>query len=396
MKNRKINIKYFAPFFISEVDHGSNFTQGMYMGGAETHAATLARGMAREHTVTVIANRLGNQPRAEAYDGLNVRRYRARVILGDIADPWAPGMLLEILRERPHIIHCHHYMHFSSFVGCIVGKLIGVPIVISHHGLRSQGRRFLRLKEWLIGRSNIRWASAILLPSQAARQELDKLGAAEEKLRVIYHGIDTERFVPLDVVEEHPFTLLFVGRLESSKGLFYLIEAMKTLVGQGLNIRLKIVGRGSEYNTLTELCRRYSLDQNVQFLGYVEDDELPEVYATSDLFVHPSLYEKGHFTEVFGLVLAEAMACGLPVLSTRNGGLAEVVLEGKNGFFIEQRNSGDIAANIKRLYERPDLLKEMARFCVEDAKTRFSNRKMIIQTEALYWELTQRPEGQDR
>ncbi len=115
-----------------------------------------------------------------------MRRYPKWIVLDDIADPISISIFLDLFRERSDIIHAHHYMHFTTFVACVIAKLTRTPVLFTHHGYRSRGRRFLRMKEKLIGGANMRMADRVLAPSRSAKQEILDLGVDEGKVLVAY------------------------------------------------------------------------------------------------------------------------------------------------------------------------------------------------------------------
>jgi len=185
-----------------------------------------------------------------------------------------------------------------------------------------------------------------------------------ETLSLIPHGVDTDRFYPRD--ESHPAvspektSVLFVGRLASRKGVSRAIESMATLRDE--DIELLIAGTGRHEKRLKQLAQDYGVAENVTFLGFVLDDELPVVYSAADIFVFPSRYEG------FGLVFLEAMACGTPVVGTPVGGIPDIVEDSRTGFVVDH-SVEDISETLRRCHENPTLLEEMSENAAVKAKT---------------------------
>ena len=155
--------------------------------------------------------------------------------------------------------------------------------------------------------------------------------------------------------------LLFVGRLEERKGVQYLIEAMKDI-----DAILVIVGRGTYETELRHQAKKYG--NKVQFLGGKTHTELKTIYASSDIFVAPSITMKTGEQEGFGLVILEAMASGLPVVATNNGGIPDIIKDGINGFLVEEKNSDSIAEKVNRMFNNQELFDSICEQSLETVK----------------------------
>ncbi|PKP59290.1 glycosyltransferase family 4 protein, partial [Candidatus Atribacteria bacterium HGW-Atribacteria-1] len=134
--------------------------------------------------------------------------------------------------------------------------------------------------------------------------------------------------------------ILSVGMLEEIKGHEYLIKAMKKVIDKEKDVLCIIVGSGQLKSKLQRLINDLNLNDYVKLVGAKQHDEIPLWMNASDLFVLPSLNES------FGIVQIEAMACGKPVVATRNGGSEEIVVNEKLGYLVESKNSDDLAEKI--------------------------------------------------
>lgn len=167
---------------------------------------------------------------------------------------------------------------------------------------------------------------------------------------VIPNGVDTEQFSPA-VGRQRGTQILCVSRLVGRKGVQFLIEAMPEICRVVSGATLTLVGSGKEEANLRELAGRLGIEQHVQFLGAVEHRDLPEIYRRADLYVQPSFYEGMSNT------ILEAMACGLPIVSTAEGGVEEL-LKGN----AERPPYGDakaLAVIIGGLLQHPERCAEM-------------------------------------
>jgi UDP-glucose:(heptosyl)LPS alpha-1,3-glucosyltransferase len=161
-------------------------------------------------------------------------------------------------------------------------------------------------------------------------------GVREERMAVIYNGVDLERFSPRNTkwrdtvrrglgIPEGSRLLLFVGSGFERKGLGVLVKALSLLKGE--DIRAVVIGKGDE-SRYRDLARQYGVPGGLTFLGARQDIE--QFYAAADLFVLPTFYDP------FSNATLEAMASGLPVITTRNNGVAELIEEGREGHVLEK------------------------------------------------------------
>lgn len=157
-----------------------------------------------------------------------------------------------------------------------------------------------------------------------------------------------------DTIQNDTVTLLYVGRLAHEKGLDYLIYAIANLVHEGFKVKLLIGGEGPEREKLESLSRELGLDTTIEFLGFIPfGKELDEIYIMSDIFVLPS------FSEGAPKVLLEAMAKGLPLISTDVGGVSDIIKDEENGILIQPRSSEAIAHAVKRVTKESKLRKKL-------------------------------------
>jgi spore coat protein SA len=175
-----------------------------------------------------------------------------------------------------------------------------------------------------------------------------------ESASVVYNGADSSIFYPASDNRDHQrrVRVLFAGRLVENKGVHILLDAMKLLEQQGVELDAEIVGStafglGKE----TAYSRRLKIFKpaNVAFLPYQSGAALGDLFRRADMFCSPSLWD-----EPFGLVNVEALACGLPVVSTDGGGAREIFADG-GGILVERGSVVQLACALRRLAEDRDL-----------------------------------------
>jgi glycosyltransferase involved in cell wall biosynthesis len=221
---------------------------------------------------------------------------------------------------------------------------------------------------WFRLGAKVESAAFVVCISDFARSQLMALVSAEhwDKLTVVHCGVDTEALRPGSsngARAEGPVVVLCVGRLVPVKGQLVLLEAVGELVGAGLDLRLTLVGAGPMRDALARRAQRLGIEDRVELTGPVGHPEVLQRIGSADLFCLPS------FAEGVPIVLMEAMALGVPVLSTRVMGIPELVEDGVSGLLVAPGSRDELAAGLRRLIDDAPLraaLGRAARRRVED------------------------------
>jgi glycosyltransferase involved in cell wall biosynthesis len=189
----------------------------------------------------------------------------------------------------------------------------------------------------------------VITVSQCSKNDIiEDFKVAPEKFEVVYNGVDLEQFAPLPDVLRQPFRIMATASADIPlKGLSFLLEAVASLEETFPDICLTVLGKPKPNGPTESLMKDLGIAGRVQFVKGVTTRQLQLLYAKASLAVVPSLYEG------FGLPVAEAMACGVPVISTTGGALPEVV--GDAGILVPPGDAAAIAAAIKDLLLNPDL-----------------------------------------
>jgi glycosyltransferase involved in cell wall biosynthesis len=224
-------------------------------------------------------------------------------------------------------------------------------------------------------------SDALIAVSKYTVDELTELyGINKEKIHVIYNGVDINKFKPkLNKIElrqefgleDRQKVVLFVGRLYHRKGLEVLLHSIPAVLQEFNDVKFAISGTGfkEKKESLRKLAKILKIEDSVLFLGYVPDEKLPDLYAASDIFVLPAIYEN------FPFAILEAQATSIPVISTKVGGIPEFLTDNINGFLIEPGDSTQLTERVLTLLRDPKLAKKMGE----------CGRKMI--EEKLSWSL---------
>jgi starch synthase len=193
-------------------------------------------------------------------------------------------------------------------------------------------------------------ADVITVPSSAARQSFIDRGFAADKVALLPYGVDLDRFHPAGDPATDSFDMLFVGGVNLRKGIPYLLQAYQALAHPRKSLTIAGI---AEEPVLQEMRRRGLLTPEVRIVGHVPQPELKTLMSRSHLLVLPSV-EEG-----LALVMAQSMACGLPVLATVPTGAANLFDDGQEGFIVPERDSKALADRMQRLCDEPALATRM-------------------------------------
>jgi len=229
-------------------------------------------------------------------------------------------------------------------------------------------------------------SSKITFHSRASSLFFRSLGAPQDRFEYIPSGLDAQRFSTAQITpakdvfssSEDTTRLLCVARLHPYKGIRFLLDAMAISIRQGLQLELRVIGRGGLEATLREKVRQLHLDNAVSLLTVpIPNDRMPSVYPACDIYVQPSVVEP------FGTAVAEAMASGKPVIGSKVGGIQDLVSDGETGLLVPPGDSAGIAKAIRTLAMDPSLRLNMGFAARERANSVFDYRVQSRQYEAL-------------
>ena len=212
----------------------------------------------------------------------------------------------------------------------------------------------------------------VLVLSEYIREFVLELGWPEDRVEVDRLGIDLEMFpyrAPRVDTGSGP-VILSVSNFQPKKGLVYLVRAFAQIAARHDGARLRLLGGGEEEARVHAEVERQNLEGCVEFLPPVPYADLPAVYGDADLFCLPSVMSTDFDLDEISMVIVQAMACGLPVVTTHHAGIAEIVRDGVNGMLAEERSAESLADALDRLLAAPDRwpsVAEAARRTVEES-----------------------------
>jgi glycosyltransferase involved in cell wall biosynthesis len=274
-------------------------------------------------------------------------------------------------RLRADVVHTHNTRPLL-YAGP-AARLAGVRRVIhTRHGQRFGAARH----ETAAFRLASRTANYVVCVSHDSARIAAAEGIAERRIRTLWNGIDVSRFRAATPGGDGP--VLAVGRLSAEKDFPTLLRAAAIAVRTAPSFRLEIAGDGACLTDLRRLVEELDLGDAVRLLGQVRD--IPALLARGSIFTLASL------TEGVSLTILEAMATGLPVVTTRVGGNPEVVAEGETGLLVPPGDPAALAAALLELWQNPNRREAMGRAGRRRVEECFEVRKVIAAYEALYLE----------
>jgi glycosyltransferase involved in cell wall biosynthesis len=257
---------------------------------------------------------------------------------------------------------CRILFVFSQFSGagflekgtmCIVGKMLRMRVTIA---FRSDFI-FNPWAAWFV-RAVCRSCDCIMVQSTELANRLHEFyGISHEKIETVESWIDTDVFCPVEHPDLPKITLLFLAWYERVKGLYVVADATWQLHQQGTPVRALFYGQGSQSEGIREHVRSLDPDGNIlQVHGWISAEDKLKVLQQADIMVLPTEHREG-----FPNVLLEAMACGIPVVTSPAGGIPAILRDGVNGLFVPPRDASALAEAVQWMIDNPDKRREMGR-----------------------------------
>lgn len=287
------------------------------------------------------------------------------------------AVILVAYLKKDKIDHIHNHLGDNSGnVTLFASLLSGVPFSISIHGPHI----FFEGGSWAL-KEKSHYAKFIACIGDFCRSQMMLHADIKDwsKLKIIRCGIDLSKFdyrKPSEKIE----SLVYVGRLDSEKGLPILFSSLSLLKSKGLDFKLSILGDGKDRGFLESLAVSEGLANDVEFLGFVNQKTIAEYLNKSDVFVLPS------FAEGIPVALMEAMAIGIPVVTTYVGGIAELVIDGETGFIVYPANVSALACAIEKYIDDPEMAKVISLAARRKVEKEFNTIEQIDKLSQLFSE----------
>jgi glycosyltransferase involved in cell wall biosynthesis len=301
-------------------------------------------------------------------------------------------MLFSILKgQNFDLVHTNGY--FADIIGVPASRLLGIPHIATCHGFISNDRNLKNYNKLDI--MALRFTKRIIAVSEGIKNDLISSGVKRQQVIVLQNAVelsmDDNMFLKhRDYVRnkyhirKDEIVLGYIGRISEEKGLRYLMEAGSKLIHSGVPLKIMIVGDGPQKIEMEKFAQQAGLQNKVIFAGFQKDIEtwLPSM----DVFVLPSL------TEGTPMALLESMACGIPVIATRVGGVPKVIESGINGILVDPADPVKLYKELKIVLNNHSLRKRMAQKAIDTIKKKHSINDWCRKIEGQYNFLAQKKE----
>ncbi|MFH1858159.1 MAG: lipopolysaccharide heptosyltransferase II [Candidatus Omnitrophota bacterium] len=351
----------------------------LHVGGAERGTVELARGLVAAGHRSIVISGGGDLVRFLELAGSQ----HYTLPIGE-KNPWTIFRMVKqvcriIEKEKVDLVHARSRV--PGVIALLACRKTFRPLVTTCHGYYRKN-----FFAYCMG-----WGKRVIVSSQAiGKHMVEDFEVSPERLRLIPRGVDLDVFTyrtPRRLSHEE-LTIGMIGRISPIKGHVDFIQAISRVVRVFSKVKVLIVGdappeRIKYRQELELLVKRLGLHQTVEFVGISQD--IPNLLKEMDLLVFPSRTK-----EAFGRVVIEAGACGVPVIASRVGGVAEIIEDGKEGLLVPPADPLALAEAILRMLKDPSLARTCAKNLRERVEGHYSLQQMIDQTLSVYEEALQR------
>ena len=336
-----------------------SFFPPTWLAGTEIATYYMAEYLAqRGHEVHVITSLDEGLPEESYEKGFYIHRLpRTKIRFAGAFIFWA-DIVRVIEKISPDIVHAQS---LGTGVPALVSKkLLKIPYVVWGQGSD------VYLPDWftkLTSKTIIKNAGSAIALTEDMKRAMQAM--YDRDIAIVPNGIDLKEYIselPVQNVEGAEKRILFVGRLHPVKGVQYLLQAMQMVHEEVPGAKLILVGDGEERESLEKLTDSLGIRECVEFVGGVPHEKIPDYMHHADVFVLPSL------SEGFGIVNLEAMACGLPIVATRVGGIPDIIEDGTNGYLVDTMNQEQLAEALLKLLQDEKLRRDISGNNREKAK----------------------------
>ena len=250
------------------------------------------------------------------------------------------------LKKNFDLIHCHDWITINA--GIEIKRRTGKPLVFTVHSTEyDRTVNIYPLNSIVeVEKRGIQKADLVITVSKQMKQQLiERYGADEKKIKVIYNGINASKYVGL-TQKERKNIVLFLGRLTDQKGPYFFLNTAKKVLEKKNDVTFVIAGQGDKLPELIKQSIYLGIGDHVLFTGYLSEEEINYAYAMADVYVMPSV------AEPYGITALEAVASGTPIIISKNAGVAEEI---KHCFKVDFWDTHEIADKILGILNYPVL-----------------------------------------
>ena len=355
-------------------------------GGMSVYVQQISKYLSENHSVTVVTGE-----KADSFTDKNLEFISLDIFESELNVEDKEIYLQEFKNKLEDsvdlnsfdVIHAHYWL--SGLVAKEISNELNIPFIFTSHSLGifldGYNKERVDCEKIVMTSTNLVTASSVFETMLIA----DTYKIDENKIKKITPGVDRKIFIP-DLSVEKENIILSIGRIQEQKGQLQTIEFLNNFKKIQNDFKCYFVGgpsgkHGNEYlHELKQTINDFNLDKHVEFLGDLPQTEIIELFKKAKLLIHTSKFE------TFGLVAIEANTMGVPVLTTNNGSLMEIIENNKNGYLSENLIDSNVNNFVNNLFNNVTKYEEIHLSCIEKSK-KYDWMKTANELESLYQQL---------
>ena len=355
-------------------------------GGMSVYVQQISKYLSENHSVTVVTGEKADSFTDKNLEFISLDIFESELNVEDkeiYLQEFKNKLVDSLDLNSFDVIHAHYWL--SGLVAKEISNELNIPFIFTSHSLGifldGYNKERVDCEKIVMTSTNLVTASSVFETMLIA----DTYKIDENKIKKITPGVDRKIFIP-DLSVEKENIILSIGRIQEQKGQLQTIEFLNNFKKIQNDFKCYFVGgpsgkHGNEYlHELKQTIKDFNLDKHVEFLGDLPQTEIIELFKKAKLLIHTSKFE------TFGLVAIEANAMGVPVLTTNNGSLMEIIENNKNGYLSENLIDSNVNNFVNNLFNNVTKYKEIYLSCIEKSK-KYDWMKTANELESLYQQL---------
>ena len=355
-------------------------------GGMSVYVQQISKYLSENHSVTVVTGEKADSFTDKNLEFISLDIFESELNVEDkeiYLQEFKNKLVDSLDLNSFDVIHAHYWL--SGLVAKEISNELNIPFIFTSHSLGifldGYNKERVDCEKIVMTSTNLVTASSVFETMLIA----DTYKIDENKIKKITPGVDRKIFIP-DLSVEKENIILSIGRIQEQKGQLQTIEFLNNFKKIQNDFKCYFVGgpsgkHGNEYlHELKQTIKDFNLDKHVEFLGDLPQTEIIELFKKAKLLIHTSKFE------TFGLVAIEANTMGVPVLTTNNGSLMEIIENNKNGYLSENLIDSNVNNFVNNLFNNVTKYEEIHLSCIEKSK-KYDWMKTANELESLYHQL---------